>query len=253
MIRILKQLAYGSLYLAVILVFSAGIYIIVGRENPTCFDDIQNQSEEGVDCSGPCISCTLKNAKLEISQTAFIPAGTGRITILTKVENSVEVGAFFSYTIDVSSNFGGILTSVDGASFVGAMDIRYIVIPGLNINPSDAEEAIVKITNIEWDTDSVITKSLLLTQGVHVVIEDEEIRVVGELVNQSGEILNTVRITALLIDEEQDILSASAKTIKNVSVISSTPFTIFFPTIDGVTENTEQLHTMVFSEVVPSL
>lgn len=251
MIRIFKQLAYGSLYLAVILIFSVSIYSIVGREEKTCFDNIQNQSEEGVDCSGPCISCTLKNAKLGISQTAFIPAGTGRITILTKVENPTEVGAFFSYTIDISSNFGGILTSVDGTSFVGERGLRYIVIPGVNINPEDAEEAIVRITHVEWDTDRVITKSLLSTQGVQVVIEDEEVRVVGELVNQSGEILNTVKITVLLVDEE-DILSASAKTIKNVSVIDSTPFTIFFPTIDGLTADTEQLYTMVFPEVVRS-
>jgi len=109
-IRILKQLGYGSLYLAIIMVFVVGIYSVTVREDPTCFDNIQNQSEEGVDCGGDCVSCVLKNAKLEIRQSTFIPAGADRITVLAVVRNPTETGAFFSYKIDVESNFGGTLT-----------------------------------------------------------------------------------------------------------------------------------------------
>lgn len=43
---------------------------------PSCFDNLQNQNETGIDCGGPCISCEKETVEM------FAPAKTGIVTYL---------------------------------------------------------------------------------------------------------------------------------------------------------------------------
>ena len=61
--RILKQTLFGLFFLAV---FGGVVFWIYQSTRPvlTCFDKIQNQDEEGVDCGGKCqILCRADSIK----------------------------------------------------------------------------------------------------------------------------------------------------------------------------------------------
>ncbi|MEN9649059.1 MAG: hypothetical protein RL094_26 [Candidatus Parcubacteria bacterium] len=50
-----RQLAYATLVLVVLLiVIGLPVYFIYIQKQPTCFDKIKNQNEQGVDCGGVC-------------------------------------------------------------------------------------------------------------------------------------------------------------------------------------------------------
>ena len=52
-----KQFFYGIIYLVIFGLIGAGIYFALTSKEATCFDGIQNQNEEGVDCGGSCNTC----------------------------------------------------------------------------------------------------------------------------------------------------------------------------------------------------
>ena len=225
--RILKQFIYGSLYLAILAVVAVGVYRFTVYVAPTCFDNIQNQEETAVDCDGTCISCALKNAKLDTAEPVFLPAGENRLTVLAEVVNPGELGAIFEYRIDILGSFGGILTSINGVSFIVPMGRRFVVIPGANINPGDAEVATIDIVEIRWDSEDQVAVPAIETRGVETQVTDGELIVAGKFVNLSGEIIEAARVTALLLDGDGDILSASATQIRDIRVGCSVSFKIF--------------------------
>lgn len=251
--RILKQFIYGSLYLAILAVVVISVYRFIVYVAPTCFDNIQNQNETAVDCDGTCISCALKNAKLDTTEPVFLPAGEDRLTVLTEVVNPGKLGAAFEYRIDILGSFGGILTSINGVSLIAPMGRRFIVIPGANLNPGDAESATIDILEIQWDPEDKVTAPAIETKSVETQITDGELVIVGKVVNLSGEIIEAARVTALLLNGDGDILSASATQIKNIRVNDGASFKIFFPTIDELSLEAEEFQTKVFPEVIPVL
>ena len=251
MMRLLKQIIYGSLYLAILAVVFGGVYRFTVYVAPTCFDNTQNQDETAVDCDGSCISCALKNAKLGTTEPVLLPAGDDRVTVLAEVTNQGELGATFEYRVDIVSSFGGILASFNGTSFIAPMDRRYIVIPGANLNPGDAASSTIDILGIEWDSEDKVLVPGIVTSRFETQITEGELVITGEVSNLSGEIIEVARVTAVLFSEEGDILSASASQIRSIRIRDSAPFKIFFPTIDELSLRDSKFQTKVFSEVVP--
>ena len=47
-------------------------YVAPPKPTATCYDGIQNQGEEGIDCGGPCAPCAKERAKWLIPLIAFL-------------------------------------------------------------------------------------------------------------------------------------------------------------------------------------
>jgi hypothetical protein len=72
--RLRKQIIYGLIIFLIFFLISFFIFLkIRGPVVATCFDDKQNQGEEGIDCGGPCPPCELKTAEpLKIYPTKYL-------------------------------------------------------------------------------------------------------------------------------------------------------------------------------------
>jgi len=248
--RILKQLIYASLFFFMLVVVGIPIYINYTYEEPTCFDNIKNQDEREVDCGGGCIDCAIIGAELVTTPVEFINAGEGQVTIITEVKNPIIRGAFFVYNVDIIGKFGGTLTSIDGATFVRRMNSRYIVLPGVNINPGDIKEGFIEISDIIWEPETKADTPVIETIGVKTVLSDGELKVTGNLRNLTDGIVNRIRITALLLGEDGVVVNASVAQVDSIKVLESVPFTIFFPAIDE--ELIKTINTRIFPEIVPT-
>ena len=93
--RLTKQIIIALIFLGMITLIGGGTYLI-GRPEPTCFDGIQNQKEEGIDCGGPCIPCNLKyDPPLSVADTPiFLTNENDRTDVIFKITNlSQEWGA----------------------------------------------------------------------------------------------------------------------------------------------------------------
>jgi len=249
--RLLKQLAYGLLYFFIFSVLGSVIYGGYFYETPTCFDDIQNQEELGIDCDGECIACELKNATLRTSEVNILQAGEGKITLVTKIDNPVNYGAVFEYKIDVIGKFGNLLQRIDGESSANPRSSRHIVVPGLQFDIDDTSRAFVETNNVKWSEGE--GEELLIVEiiGAATSINENDIRVTGGALNRSIDLIKRARITALLVDEEGYTVSASAVDVINIGVSEEKSFTIFFPKLEDTEPASGQIHTEIFGEVMP--
>ena len=250
--RFLKQLGYGSIFLLILGSVGAGIYRVYFYEAPTCFDNIKNQDESEADCDGSCISCELKNAKLGTNAVSIIEAGGNKTTLMTVVSNPVNYSVNFEYRINVLGKFGTSLYAVNGFSSVGPRGERYIVIPGIGIPTSDAEKANIEIIKMSWSEDEGARPRSVNVTDVETTLVDGSIRVTGKLFNDSLDIIERARATAIIRDKDGNVLSASAVDVMGVGVSREKAFTVFFPKLDLEVE-IEETDTQVFGEVTPSL
>jgi hypothetical protein len=251
--RISKQLSYGALYIVIFALIGGGVYTITNGGGATCFDNKKNQNETEIDCGGSCAPCFIKNAELGVSGPEFLPAGDELITLFYEISNSVDYGAKFEYRIDLKGSLGGIVESVEGASSVEPNGIRYVVIPGINIARADVSAAEFVFTRVNWNESPGLGTLLVEQRGVQTSIVGSEARVVGRLLNLTNEVIEAVRATAVLSDENGEVVNASATELKNVRVAGETQFTIFLPVTESITPDSEPIRTRVFLEVIPSL
>lgn len=118
--RGLKQFIYGAGFL---LFFSAvvfGVYVLVFRSTPSCFDARKNGGEVGVDCGGPCAPCEQKYAlPIEVSGVTRFGSG-GKTVVAVAMHNPNDDYGFKDVTyilkgLDVN---GMVVASVSGHTFI---------------------------------------------------------------------------------------------------------------------------------------
>ena len=62
--RLRKQIIYSLIVLSILFLFSYLIFLKFKKPTiATCFDNKQNQGEEGIDCGGPCPPCEIESAE----------------------------------------------------------------------------------------------------------------------------------------------------------------------------------------------
>lgn len=109
-----------------------GIYSFINRPIPSCFDKIQNQNEEGMDCGGVCsLQCSAKSAKLEVRWTKAIRVREGMYDIAALVEYPAGNTAIprLDYTAKLFDSTGGVLAERHGSTFVNPSD-HFLVYEG---------------------------------------------------------------------------------------------------------------------------
>ncbi|RJQ14209.1 hypothetical protein C4553_01515 [Candidatus Parcubacteria bacterium] len=127
-----RQIIFGTFVVLVIIVIGYGIFLLTARPpEPTCFDNIQNQEEEGPDCGGPCdISCEEKYP-IPIN-ASFSRAIEGRENIFDVVfeienKNTFMVAENFDYQIDFFDRNGNVITTKSGSSYSWPKEKRFLI------------------------------------------------------------------------------------------------------------------------------
>jgi len=85
----IKKKVFNYFYIfSIILVFSYFIYINFYRVVPTCFDNIKNGDEEGIDCGGACTEvCSFKATDVNVFWARTFPVAGGVSNMAALIEN----------------------------------------------------------------------------------------------------------------------------------------------------------------------
>ncbi|MGB9763310.1 MAG: peptidoglycan-binding domain-containing protein [Minisyncoccia bacterium] len=134
--RTRKQIVIALIFFS--LVFSlTGFIVITHQPKPTCFDNKQNQNEEGVDCGGPCIPCDLKNnPPISIkTEPKFITALPNQIHIFFTLLNSDNEWGLksFNYTLTLSGPNKETQT-ITQTDFLPPHSVRTFILPLVKTN-----------------------------------------------------------------------------------------------------------------------
>lgn len=151
-----KQIIIASLLALVLILLAVGAYFKWFYQAPTCFDNKQNQNEEGVDCGGPCaMSCellTVKNLQVEWAKAVFLK--DGRYDLVAKVDNinpNYGLGRF-NYSFKLFNDKKQLLVEKQGSNFILPNQKKYIIETNVasGSKPDSVELVIEDALKTDW-------------------------------------------------------------------------------------------------------
>ncbi len=222
MSRLAKQLIYGIFYLAIIVAIGWGLYRLYVPA-PTCFDGIQNQGEEGVDCGAVCgKACPPALIPLANPTAQLIKYDNGAVDVLTRIDNAnATYGATaVPYTLKVTDAGGSVLATRTGTTYVNPLEPHYMDFPliGLTGTPVSA--------SLQLDAASVKWAALTTQGGTNVsfaVRQDQlipsanSLRYQANIVNNSTFDFNQVEVTVILYDQNGKVVGAGSTMISTLT------------------------------------
>ncbi len=153
--RLRKQLIITLIPIIVLGLIGFGVYWRYWRPLPSCFDKIQNQGEESVDCGGPCIPCerlTIKDVQVE--WVKFLRLEDNRYDLVARISNpNPNFGlAKLNYIFKIYNSTGQDIKEQRGNSFILPGQEKYLIEGNISVSESiaDIELTVEKSSNEDW-------------------------------------------------------------------------------------------------------
>lgn len=235
--RILKQLAYGFLFLAFFAGMGAGFYRLFLVPPQSCFDTIKNQDEEDVDCGGVvsgCMTCELKSIKVGESEPKIFALGETSSALFVELSNtSSNYGLkLLKYSFEVFNRSGLRLRIVTGETSLYPNEKKYIV-DLLDLDRrevSDIDFRLVELAPADWTLrESLPARADLKILNVASADEGSATLITGILQNNSSARIGSVDIAGLAYDAANKITAASSTILEGIAPFAQVPFRIFVP------------------------
>ncbi|HBB36900.1 MAG: hypothetical protein UX02_C0003G0104 [Candidatus Moranbacteria bacterium GW2011_GWC1_45_18] len=129
--RTIKRAVIVLIYLIILCAIGTAAFFLF-RTKPTCTDGKRNQSEERIDCGGPCQKCEeipkIENA--QILEKSIVSSRLNTYDALVKIENPNSL--FGIENLEYSFNFldesGKIIAQKEGTSFLLPAETKYIFV-----------------------------------------------------------------------------------------------------------------------------
>src|SRR3989344_1402709 len=221
MLRILKQFVFGIFFVAVFGGVGFWIYHTVTYHEPTCFDKIQNQGEEDVDCGLICGNVCLSLLKpLEVRESYLFKikdevGGLADYDGLFQVTNlNTKFGAeAVNYELSIVDSVGASLLKKTGQFYILPGQTKYIYEPTLRTR-SSAVRAELKITTPVWqELTGIFREDVGFTvKSKDYIVNDRPgifSRVNGIMFNASDFDFDRVNVVVVLFKDGQPVGAGS--------------------------------------------
>lgn len=216
--RFLKQFLFGGILVLIIAGVFAWIYWGVLFPQATCFDGIQNQTEEGIDCGAICgISCEQKYLKeLSYSVPQVFRLGDFASVYFDLDNPNQNFGLKnFKYTLNFYNSADKLLKSIEGESFIypgqnkdSKGGNKKIIEAGLRVL-GDIKSVKVTFSNIDWRPSSEFRSMKLENQNMKTGKEGDFFIISGTIKSLVSFAVPQVVINAFLKDASGKILGVS--------------------------------------------
>jgi hypothetical protein len=208
--RFFKQFLYGGIVLIIIGAIFLGIYWNSIFTPPSCFDNIQNQNEEGIDCGPICeISCEEKYLEDLSYSNLNIFRLDDLVSLYFDLENpNPNFGLrSFNYKIDLYGFANKLIKSIEGESFILPGETKKIV--EISKVLGKVENARISFSNIDWKSSLDFRSIRLENKNMRTYKEGDSFIVTGQIKNLNSFIVPKVIINGFLMDDSENILGVS--------------------------------------------
>ncbi len=255
MSRAIKQIIYGALYLIVAGAIVYGLSSLNIFSAPSCFDNKQNQKEEGIDCGGPCVSCAIKSLQPFRSKIEIFGIDGNTSAVITFANPNLDYGAdSFSYVLNFYNQQKEKIFSLTKNSLIYPAEAQKIIIePNLRVSflgISGPPELI--IGSINWKPAADFPEPEVQTRQVKTEVSGNRAMVTGILVNRESFSLARAGIGALVYQNLPDgtvrLVGASKTVLQNLQPLEERAFNIPVP-LEAVLTRPE-IDTVLSTEAV---
>jgi hypothetical protein len=232
--RGLKQFLYGIFYLAIIVGLGFGAYVKFWRVVPSCFDGVQNQGEQGIDCGGLCAQvCAPVFSPIGFSSSSIFWNSSGRATFVAQATNpNVNGGAFdFKYVFSLRDASGTTVGSVPGDSFLYPGQTKYVVAVNQAVATSVVSADCAVVGDVPWVPSSTIGNAPVLNlQNVATAqVASGTLATSGVVVNQDPVAVSDVLLVAFFKNSSGETVGISQTQINQIPAGGSANFSVLYP------------------------
>ena len=246
-----KKFAYGLFYLSILGFFVLFAFRSATKAPATCFDNIQNQNETGIDCGGSCTPCDIKNLIPldEAVPSRIFSLASGKAFALFKVENQNTTyhAMPFSYTVNVLDLNGINVESWTGSDYLFAGESRYILETRITPPARSIGSVSIQMSDPVWRSVNDFVPPSLTLSDIKTDVGSNWIRVNGVVKNGSSFSANNVKLVAILHSKSGAELFASQTTLTSVPGFGSGSFTVSFPFDTTLSKELDPNGTRVFA------
>ncbi len=217
---------------AVILVITVFViipYVLTHQEVASCTDKKQNQSEEGIDCGGPCaLVCKNSAQDLRMLWTKIFPVRAGVYDIVAYIENPNFFAAAtkLEYVAQLFDDAGNVIAEKKGESYALPSERFAIFVDNVNTGAKVAAKGSITVTpGFAW-TKASSTKKLFSIGGKTLESPDKKPRLSAVLANETVDVYRNVDVLAIVYDKTQQPIAVSRTIIEKSAGGSTEP--IFF-------------------------
>ena len=234
--------------LAAVLLLVVLPYWLTHQVAPSCFDTNKNQSEEGVDCGGPCtLVCGGVAKDLKIVWAKVFPVRQGAYDVVAYVENpNFAMGApRIPYTARLFAADGSVIAEKKGETFASPNE-RFAIFAG-NILTGEkvATGGSIEIApGFAW-IKTAAPKVVFSVSDKLLVGTDSIPKLSALLMNRESVVLHGVGVTVVIYDAKGEPIAVSATNLEKVGQKGSEKLFFTWPKPLSYVAETEKCETPV--------
>jgi hypothetical protein len=250
--RRLKQLAYLLLFVGFWVLVLALVYISFFKPAPSCFDGVQNQNEEGLDCGGICRALCVQRDLVPPSALGapqvFTPSDQ-LISVLLELKNPNQGTGIrqLPYSVRVQGAQGTPL-EIKGVTSLYAGEVRRLVLVRpvtTNAKPYTAALTLGTST-VQWAPAEQFRKPDIDIVNAVTTSTAEGIRTEGTVTSNDALPVTDVAILGLFYDTAGNLIGASQTLLPRLQGGESTRFTIAYPALPNIDTNATQVSVSAY-------
>jgi len=232
--RVIKQLTIAFVFIILVI----GISYSVGEvftEDPTCYDQQQNQNEEGIDCGAVCNnSCEPDIVPLEVLSAELISQGDGDFDFVGRVRNpnTIHGASNVSYELILRAADGSEVQRINGSFYMLPVQTKYVVKTPLKNEGATAVDMVIKdaVWNKVGVADLKIDFPLIREQHGTVALPGVRYQIEGVIENRSDFDFDTVDVVVILENAANSIAAVTTTTINTFISDTERYFKVTWPT-----------------------
>jgi hypothetical protein len=248
-----KQFVYGLFYFIILGGLATGIYFLFLKPAPSCFDNVQNEGELGIDCGGPCATSCIPSTIQQVLPLGAVHVFTpvkGHAAVLVQLENANAdfAAESFNYEITIRGADGSsTVATVNGTSFAYADETKYLVVPNESVSgtPSTAD---IAISNIQWlDAAQMgLVPQFAFANITSVAGTDGYATVSGNITDRDASSFSNILVVAVFKNAAGAPIGASQTELDSISPGATQNFSVSYPLLPN--ENISATELKAYAE-----
>lgn len=240
MSRGLKQAIYGAGFLLFFSAVVGGIYALMFRAAPTCFDSKRNGAETGIDCGGTCVPCAQKYVRDIVVKNVITFAINGKVAAVADIGNPNDDYGF--RVVDCT------MTARDGSGVsVGSAALREFIYD----RKTKGNRFVVGVIDAQG---AEVSDVRVACSGSDAAFRDEFVEP-NIVINRSSTGIAGLKNTSVVVSgsvKNNDLVSA-AKVVVTALVydVSGIPLGVSKTELDGLQVKEERVFKLLFPETTP--
>ncbi|MAF20385.1 MAG: hypothetical protein CMI55_01755 [Parcubacteria group bacterium] len=219
--RLVKQIIIAFIFFSIL----AGIGFLIyyfNRTIPSCDDGILNQSEERIDCGGPCAPCQSINTEdLEVLLVKAVSAQDSFYDLIVQIRNpNKNYGSGrVPYRFRLNDVEKDLTLEFSGLTFILPNQSKYLIETKVEFS-GQAPKIEFSLGEVEWQKlEDYQPPQLIVQQKEYRLLDGDQLgssQARGVLVNKSNFGFEKINIDVLLLDSFQNILAVNTTEMKTL-------------------------------------